>query len=148
MEALAPTGAIYQAGTLSGNPLATAAGRAALSQLGADRYAALDASVGRLADGLRDAIGSAGVAVQLPRVGPLLGIFFSESAILDYEDAKVSGANGKYATFFNEMLDQGISIAPSAYEAIFTSLSHTDSDLNRTIEAAGKAAEVVARTHG
>jgi glutamate-1-semialdehyde 2,1-aminomutase len=148
MEALAPTGAIYQAGTLSGNPLATAAGRAALSQLGADRYATLDASVGRLADGLRDAIGSAGVAVQLPRVGSLLGIFFSESAITDYEDAKVSGVNGKYATFFNEMLDQGISLAPSAYEAIFTSLSHTDSDLNRTIEAAGKAAEAVARAHG
>jgi glutamate-1-semialdehyde 2,1-aminomutase len=148
MESLAPTGAIYQAGTLSGNPLATAAGRAALSQLGADRYAALDTSVGHLADGLRDAIGSAGVAVQLPRVGSLLGIFFSESAISDYEDAKVSGANGRYATFFNEMLDQGISLAPSAYEAIFTSLSHTDSDLNRTIEAAGKAAEEVARAHG
>jgi glutamate-1-semialdehyde 2,1-aminomutase len=148
MDALAPTGAIYQAGTLSGNPLATAAGRAALSQLSADRYAALDASVARLAQGLKEAIGSAGVAVQLPRVGPLLGIFFSEGPISDYDDAKISGANGRYATFFNEMLDQGISLAPSAYEAIFTSLAHTDSDITRTIEAAGKAAEVVAHAAG
>jgi len=148
MEALAPTGAIYQAGTLSGNPLATAAGRAALSQLSEDRYAALDASVGRLAEGLGDAIGSAGVQVQVPRVGSLLGIFFSESAITDYDEAKISGANGRYSTFFNEMLDQGISLAPSAYEAIFTSLAHTDADITRTIEAAGKASEVVARTYG
>jgi glutamate-1-semialdehyde 2,1-aminomutase len=146
MGALAPAGPIYQAGTLSGNPLATAAGRATLEQLAPERYLELGERVGRLAEGLREAVASAGVAVQVPQVGTLLGIFFDEEPIHNFDEAKAAGANGRYSIFFNEMLASGISLAPSAYEAIFTSLAHSDSDILRTVEAAGKAAEVVART--
>ena len=146
MRALAPTGAIYQAGTLSGNPLATAAGLAALTQLSPDRYLELQSRVARLGDGLSDSIAAAGVAVQVPRVGPLLGIFFADSSVSNYDEAKAAGANGRYTVFFNEMLESGISLAPSPYEAIFTSLAHSDAEVERTIEAAGKAAQVLARS--
>jgi glutamate-1-semialdehyde 2,1-aminomutase len=146
MRALAPTGAIYQAGTLSGNPLATAAGLAALAQLNPDRYVELEARVARLGVGLSDAIAAAGVAVQVPRVGTLLGIFFGGLPVANYDEAKTAGANGRYTVFFNEMLEGGISLAPSPYEAIFTSLAHSDADVDRTIEAAGKAAQVIAHS--
>ena len=145
MSQLAPTGPIYQAGTLSGNPLATAAGRAALEQLVDERYVVLEARVQQLQAGLLEAISAAGVAVQVPRAGTLLGIFFHHDAVNDYDDAKAAAANGRYPTFFNEMLGRGVSLAPSAFEAIFTSMAHTESEIARTIEAAGEAAEVVAK---
>ena len=145
MSQLAPTGPIYQAGTLSGNPLATAAGRAALDQLLDDRYVDLEARVERLQAGLLEAISAAGVAVQVPRAGTLLGIFFHDAAVNNYDEARSSAANGRYPKFFNEMLNRGVSLAPSAYEAVFTSMAHTESEIERTIEAAGEAAEVVAR---
>lgn len=144
MSQLAPTGPIYQAGTLSGNPLATAAGRAALDQLSDERYVDLEARVERLQVGLIGAISAAGIAVQVPRVGTLLGIFFHDDAVVDYEDARAAAATGRYPTFFNEMLDRGISLAPSAYEAIFMSMAHTDAEIARTIDAASEAAKVLA----
>ncbi len=140
MGHVAPLGPVYQGGTLSGNPLATAAGLAVLDQMTPDRYAELIAKATMLADGMADAIASAGVAVQVPRVGPLLGIFFADAPIRNYDDAKASADSGHYAPFFHAMLDQGVAFAPGAYEAIFPSLAHTDADITRTIEAAGIAA--------
>jgi glutamate-1-semialdehyde 2,1-aminomutase len=148
MSELAPTGPIYQAGTLSGNPLATAAGRAALGQLTPERYFDLEERVTKLGDGIRDAVSAAGVSVQIPQVGTILGIFFHDSVVENYDDARESGSNGRYSVFFNEMLQRGISLAPSAYEVVFTSLAHTDAEVIRTIDAAGEAAEVVANSMG
>ena len=143
MSQLAPTGPIYQAGTLSGNPLATAAGRAALDQLMPDRYLELESRVTRLGAGMHAAISSAGLEVQVPQVGTILGIFFHDNVVKNYDDARASGANGHYALFFNEMLERGISLAPSSYEVVFTSLAHSDAEVNRTIESAGEAAAAV-----
>ena len=140
MANVAPLGPVYQGGTLSGNPLATAAGLAVLDQMTADRYEELIAKAAVLADGMADAISSAGVAVQIPRVGPLLGIFFADAPVRNYDDAKASADSGRYAPFFHAMLEQGVALAPGAYEAIFPSLAHTDADISRTIEAAGVAA--------
>lgn len=140
MANVAPLGPVYQGGTLSGNPLATAAGLAVLDQMTSDRYDELAAKATVLANGMAEAITAAGVAVQVPRVGPLLGIFFADAPIRNYDDAKASADSGLYAPFFHSMLDQGIALAPGAYEAIFPSLAHTDADISRTIEAAGIAA--------
>ncbi len=141
MSHIAPLGPVYQGGTLSGNPLATAAGLAVLDQLTDDRYDELVAKATRLAEGLAAAIGAAGVDVQVPRVGPLFGIFFADSPVRNYDDAKTAADNGSYAPFFHAMLDQGVALAPGPYEAAFPSLAHSDADIERTIEAAGTAAQ-------
>ncbi|MEL7157945.1 MAG: glutamate-1-semialdehyde 2,1-aminomutase [Actinomycetota bacterium] len=145
MANIAPLGPVYQGGTLSGNPLATAAGLAALRQLDDDRYQALAATAQRLATGMGEAIGSAGLAVQVPAVGPLVGLFFADAPPRHYDDAKASADTGHYPAFFHAMLQRGIALAPGHYEALFPSLAHTDADIDRTIEAAGEAAaELVA----
>jgi glutamate-1-semialdehyde 2,1-aminomutase len=141
MEVLAPVGPVYQAGTLSGNPLATAAGIAALDLLTPERYRALESSVAALAAGLREVFSQAGVAAQVPRVGTLLGLYFADDAVRDYDGAKVAAANGRYVRFFRSMLERGVSLAPSPYEAIFTSLAHGESEIARTLDAAAEAAE-------
>lgn len=140
MEHLAPLGPVYQAGTLSGNPLATAAGLAVLAELDADAYARLDGIAATLADGLAAAIGSAGVSVQVPRVGPLVGLFFADAPVADFPSARASADSGLYRRFFRSMLDQGIALAPGPYEALFPSLAHTAEDLERTVAAAAEAA--------
>jgi len=145
LERLAPTGPVYQAGTLSGNPLATAAGLAVLGCLGADVFAALGERVARLRDGLAAAIGASGLAVEVPAVGPLLGIFFSPEPVRDYEGAVAAASNNHYAPFFRAMLSRGVALAPSPYEVVFTSLAHRDADIDMTIDAAAAAAEEVAR---
>src|SRR5690606_23038128 len=94
MEHLAPLGLVYQAGTLSGNPLATAAGLAVLAELDVAAYERLDGIAASLADGLAEAIGGAGIDVQVPRVGPLVGLFFSPTPITDFPTAKVSADTG------------------------------------------------------
>ena len=141
MEVLAPVGPVYQAGTLSGNPLATAAGIAALDLLTPERYRALESSVAALAAGLREVFSQAGVAAQVPRVGTLLGLYFADDAVRDYDGAKVAAANGRYVRFFRSMLERGVSLAPSPYEAIFTSLAHGESEIARTLDAAAEAAK-------
>ncbi len=148
MANLAPLGPVYQAGTLSGNPLATAAGLAALSQLDDSVYAALNAKAARLASGIASVCAAAGVAVQVPCVGPLVGLFFADAPIRDFDDAKASCDGPSYRVFFHSMLRQGIALAPGPYEAIFPSLAHTDADLDRTIEAAAVAASEVAAGRG
>ncbi|MCU1488411.1 MAG: hemL, partial [Actinomycetia bacterium] len=148
MEHLAPLGEVYQAGTLSGNPVATAAGLAVLAELDAGAYEQLEATATALADGLREAITSAGVAVQVPRGGTLVGLHFSDTPVHDYDEAKVGADTGRYTTFFHSMLDQGIALAPGAYEALFPSLAHTEVDIERTVDAAAAAARDVAEAAG
>ena len=143
MEVLAPLGPVYQAGTLSGNPLATAAGLAALELLVPDAYAELSDRVARLAAGLRAAVSSSGLAVQVPVTGTLFGLYFADEPVPDYAGARAAASNGRYASFFQEMAARGVALAPSPYEVAFTSLAHSDADLDRTIEAAGQAAAAV-----
>ena len=135
MDELAPVGHVYQAGTLSGNPLATAAGLAALALLDDAAYDRLEATTTRLADELSDAFASAGVTAQVPRARTLVGLFFADAPVRDYDDAKAADHKA-YASFFHGMLDRGIYLAPSGYEAIFPSLAHGDVELDRTIDAA------------
>jgi glutamate-1-semialdehyde 2,1-aminomutase len=144
MEHLAPVGSVYQAGTLSGNPLATAAGLAVLAQLDEGAYDSLAARVARLAQGLREAISSAGLEVQVPVFRTLLGIYFTDSPVENYDGAVRAASNGIYAPFFQAMLRRGVALAPSAYEVGFCSLAHSESDIDRTIETAAAAASEVA----
>jgi len=146
MEQLAPLGPVYQAGTLSGNPLATAAGLEVLERLEPERFEELSASVSRLAAGLGEAISSAGLAVKVPQVRTLFAVFFSDAPVLDYDGAKAAASNGLYARFFHAMLDRGVALAPSAYEVGFCSLAHTEADIDRTLQAAAEAAKEVAAT--
>jgi glutamate-1-semialdehyde 2,1-aminomutase len=143
MDHLAPTGPVYQAGTLSGNPLATAAGLAVLARLDADAYAALKAKAGTLAAHLQLALATAGVPAQVPRVGPLVGLFFAAEPVTDYQAAKATDAK-RYARFFHALLERGVYFAPSAFETLFPSLAHTDADLEATATAATEAAMEVA----
>jgi glutamate-1-semialdehyde 2,1-aminomutase len=140
MSHVAPLGGVYQAGTLSGNPLATAAGLAQLRLLDDAAYAQLDATAARLADGLTEVFADAGVPCTVPRVGPLLGIFFSDSQPQDFDEAQAAAENGLYPKFFHGMLDRGIALAPGAYEALFPSLAHTDEVVDQTISAAAEVA--------
>jgi glutamate-1-semialdehyde 2,1-aminomutase len=132
MEQVAPAGAVYQAGTLSGNPLATAAGLATLRLLDSDAYARLDRLTAALADGLRDAVGDA--PVQVCHTTGLLTVFFSEEPVRDYEDAKRCDGEA-YASFCRSLLDRGVYLPPSQFEAWFPSLAHTDAHVERTLDA-------------
>jgi glutamate-1-semialdehyde 2,1-aminomutase len=144
MSQLAPLGPVYQAGTLSGNPLATAAGLRVLEHLDDEAYARLEAKVRRLARGLGEAIGRSGLPVEVPVFRTLFSLFFSDQPVLDYDGAKRSAARGLYPPFFRAMLSQGIAFAPSPYEIAFVSLAHSDADIDRTVEAAAVAAQQVA----
>jgi len=144
MEHLAPVGDVYQAGTLSGNPVATAAGLAVLAELDADTYVRLERTATKLAEGLRDAIAGAGLPVQVPRAATLVGLHFSATPVADYDQAKVAADTGLYRAFFAALLRRGVAFAPGPYEALFPSLAHTDADIERTIEAAAEAAGEVA----
>jgi glutamate-1-semialdehyde 2,1-aminomutase len=143
MEALAPVGPVYQAGTLSGNPLATAAGLAALGELGDEAYALLRARVRRLADGLREAIGGAGIPVTVPTVETLVGLHFSDVPAVDYDTARTTDT-ARYAAFFHAMLRRGVALAPGAYEVGFVGLAHDDATVDRIVEVAAEAAREVA----
>ncbi len=139
MDELAPLGPVYQAGTLSGNPLATAAGLAVLGELDAGSYTELERKAARLADGLRAAFAGAGVVVQVTQAFTLLGIFFATAPVTDYEGARAAD-HARYARVFHALLDHGVYFAPSGYETLFPSLAHTDDDIDRTVGAAAEAA--------
>ncbi len=143
MEYLAPLGGVYQAGTLSGNPLATAAGLATLELLDEAAYEKLTCTSAELAAGLAEAIGQAGVEVVLPRVGSLLGLFFTSQAPQDFDEVSQVAENGSYAKFFHAMLAQGVALAPGPYEILFPSLAHTAQDIEFTCAAAAKAAQAI-----
>ncbi len=141
MSKLAPLGPVYQAGTLSGNPLATAAGLKVLEHLDEEAYSRLESNVARLAAGLADAIAASGLQVQVPVFGTLFSIFFSDEPVRDYQGAVRAAASGLYAPFFRAMLSRGVALAPSPYEIAFTSLAHSDRDIDYTLEAAAGAAK-------
>jgi len=136
MEHVAPLGPVYQAGTLSGNPLAMRAGLATLPKLEAPGfYEDVNRKTLRLAEGLRSALKESNVRGEVNVTGSLLTIFFSDGPILNYAEAKKSDS-ARFATFFQNMLSRGIFIAPSQYEALFVSAAHTDADIDRAITAA------------
>ena len=143
MSHIAPLGGVYQAGTLSGNPLATAAGMAQLNLLDDAAYVQLETTATRLAEGLTRVFSDAGVPAVVPRVGPLVGIFFTDVQPTDFDEAQAAADNGVYPRFFHGMLDRGIGLAPGAYEALFPSLAHTDEVIDTTIAAAAEVASTL-----
>ncbi|MBU6330599.1 MAG: aminotransferase class III-fold pyridoxal phosphate-dependent enzyme, partial [Acidobacteria bacterium] len=143
MDNLAPLGPVYQAGTLSGNPLATAAGLAALELLDEEAYALIESRADCLAGALANAFAAAGVVAQVPRVATLVGLFFGPEAPVDYETACTTDES-MYAAFFHAMLDRDVAIAPGAYEVMFPGLAHDDAILEAIATAAAEAALVVA----
>jgi glutamate-1-semialdehyde 2,1-aminomutase len=137
MDQVSPAGPVYQAGTLSGNPLAVAAGLATLRELRAsDPYAELDRKGAKLEAGLRAALGDRGGCVQ--RVGSLLTLFFGCSQVTNYDDAGRLDTE-RFSRFFKAMLDEGVWLPPSQFEAWFLSTAHTEQDIDKTIEAARRA---------
>lgn len=144
MERLAPLGPVYQAGTLSGNPLATAAGLATLELLDDDAYACLGRAARRLASGLTDAFDAAGAPMIATTQGNLVGIFAGTSAPRNFADAQTTD-EVRYTRFFHAMLDGGVALAPGAYEVAFCGLAHTDDVIDEVIEVAREAARVAAR---
>ncbi len=135
MDRLAPLGDVYQAGTLSGNPLAMRAGIEMLKLLSVPGfYWQINARAGRLAEGLRKELASLHIEAQVQAVGSLMTLFFVAQPITNYADAKKSDTT-KYAAFFNAMLERGILLAPSQFEAAFVSSAHTDADVDGTIQA-------------
>ena len=147
MELISPAGSVYQAGTLSGNPLAMASGLATLEILQeAGAYEALERRSAQLAEGLIDAAEAAGVPVALNRVASMLTPFFMKEkgrSVTNFAEAPPAGDTAAYARFFHAMLDQGVYLAPSQYEAMFVGLAHTDEIIEKTIRAAERAFAVV-----
>jgi glutamate-1-semialdehyde 2,1-aminomutase len=154
LAVLAPDGPVYQAGTLSGNPLATAAGLAVLRALAPDSYEALSSRVASFATELEEvlstALAKAGTAddagrlldARVPVVGPLFGLFFvpvGAGAVLDYDGASASAATGVYRRLFPAMLERGVALAPGPYEVAFPSMAHGRAELDLVLEAASEA---------
>ena len=146
MEHLAPLGAVYQAGTLSGNPLAVAAGLVTLRLLKeADPYGELERRASALERGLRDAAGEAGIKSTINRAGSMLTAFFTDGPVTDWNTAKLSDTD-RYAEFFRAMLEEGIYLAPSQFECAFVSLGHDDEIIERTIQSARATMLAISRT--
>ncbi|MBB5075529.1 glutamate-1-semialdehyde 2,1-aminomutase [Nonomuraea endophytica] len=146
MANLAPEGPVYQAGTLSGNPLACAAGLATLRNLDEDAYARVDAAAATVAQAAAEALSAEGVPHRLQAAGSLFSIFFTDREVNDFDAAR-SQNTAAFTAFFHAMLDRGVYLPPSAYEAWFLSASHDDEALNRigdALPAAAKAAAAVA----
>jgi glutamate-1-semialdehyde 2,1-aminomutase len=137
MDELAPLGPVYQAGTLSGNPLATAAGLAALALLDDDAYEHLDGVAARLAAALRAATNGAGIDVV--HCATLVGFFFSPTPVRDVEGARASAATGRYRALFHGVLERGVALAPGPYEIMFPGLAHTDTEIDQTAGAFAQA---------
>jgi glutamate-1-semialdehyde 2,1-aminomutase len=136
MSKVAPQGSVYQAGTLSGNPVAMAAGIATLEQLQKDDvYGALDEKADRLLSGLEQAAKKAAIPVQAKRVGSMLGFFFNEKEVKNFDDAKTCDLD-RFSAFYNGLRQKGIYIAPSQFEVLFISIAHDTEHIDRTIEAA------------
>jgi glutamate-1-semialdehyde 2,1-aminomutase len=139
MEHLAPVGPVYQAGTLSGNPVAVAAGLAALGLIDhVDPYPHLTVAATRLTDGLSETFSKAGLPVTINRVESLFSLFFSKGPVTNYVQARAADQH-LFARFFHLMLDEGIYLPPSGFEAWFLSTAHADEEMERTLEAARRA---------
>jgi glutamate-1-semialdehyde 2,1-aminomutase len=143
MNNVAPLGPVYQAGTLAGNPLAMSAGIATLKELSeSGLYERLEVLSGKLVAGLRQAAAECGVPAQVNGIGSLSTIFFAPSPVNNYTDAKRADTK-KYAQYFREMLNRGIFLAPSQFEAAFVSAAHTERDIEQTINAAREALKTI-----
>lgn len=139
MDRVAPVGPVYQAGTLSGNPLAVAAGLATLRRLrSGDVYTRLEALAGRLERGIHEVCVERGARLQVNRVGSMLTLFFAESPVVDFATARNSDT-ARFSRFFGKMLERGIYWPPSQFEAAFVSTAHSESDIDRTVEAIGES---------
>jgi glutamate-1-semialdehyde 2,1-aminomutase len=139
MDLIAPLGPVYQAGTLSGNPLAVSAGIETLMQLKARGvYTKLEDKSAALAKGMGDAAKKAGVPLTQTRVGSMLGAFFTSGSVMDWSSAKLSDVK-RYGQFFHQMLEQGVYFAPSQFEAAFLSTAHSSRDIEHTIKATHSA---------
>jgi glutamate-1-semialdehyde 2,1-aminomutase len=153
LSVLAPGGPVYQAGTLSGNPLATAAGLTVLTMMEAPAYSALSGRVAdfgaSLAKVLTAAMAGSGFSAQVPVVGPLVGVFFvpdGEGLVTDYDGAQRAAGTGIYAPFFRSMLERGVALAPGPYEVAFPSMAHGPDELTWAADMAGEAiTEALAR---
>ena len=144
MNHVAPLGPVYQAGTLAGNPLAMRAGIATLRQLTAPGlYEGIKRNAERLVAGFRQALAEASIPAQVNGSGSLATIFFTNAPVRNYADAKRSDTK-RYARFFREMLDRGIFLAPSQFEAAFVSAAHTSEDIDRTLAAARESLQAIA----
>ena len=143
MERLAPAGPVYQAGTLSGNPVAVAAGLAQLRLLDRAAYDRLESLAARLCDGLAGAFAAAGIDARIPRVGSLFSVFFADHDVRDYDGAKRAD-HARYGRFFNGMLARGHYLPPSGYEAWFVSTAHTEAVIDATVVAAADVAAELA----
>jgi len=139
MENLSPLGKVFHAGTLAGNPMATAAGLAALNELTGDVYMELSARARTLSAILRDACAEAGIVAQFPVVGTLVGAFFGEHVPTNFDEAKKTDEK-MYAKFFHAMLAESVAMAPGAYEALFVGLGHDDRVMEQLSESARRAA--------
>lgn len=137
MDQLAPNGAIYQAGTLSGNPLAMAAGKAMLTELNnnPEIYSDIEKKASKLEAGIRQNIQKTGVNAILNRVGSVMTLFFTDRPQVTSFDDAMSSDTEKYAKYFRNMLEQGIYLAPAQFEGMFVSYAHTDDDIEKTIAA-------------
>lgn len=144
MDHIAPLGPVYQAGTLSGNPLAMAAGIATLEELKKPGfYEALDSKTEKLITGLQNAAERAGIDFNAGHIGSMAGIFFTPSAVTNFEEAKTSDLK-RFAAFYNGMQKRGVYLAPSQFEALFVSAAHSDKDIELTIKAAADVMEGLA----
>ena len=136
MERVSPLGPAYQAGTLSGNPVAVAAGLATLTELASgDAYDRIERAAAALEEGYRGIIAEAGRPLSLNRAGSVMTLFFEGGPIVDYESAARSD-RGAFADYFHAMLERGVSLPPSQFEAMFVSAAHSEADVDRTLEAA------------
>jgi len=139
MDSVAPVGSVYQAGTLSGNPMAMTAGLTTLELLSEGGvYETLESKSAKLAAGIKEAAEDAGVTVSANRVGAMFATFFTDGEVYDYQSAKTSDTEA-FAKYFHSMLEQGINIAPSQFETGFMSLAHSDEDIEKTVAAARTA---------
>lgn len=140
MEVVSPLGTVYQAGTLSGNPVATAAGIVTIQTLmkNPDIYHKMETKANLLAGALKEALPKA----QVNMAGSLMSVFFAENPVLDYETALTSDTK-KYAKYFHYLLDRGIYTAPSQFEILFLSAAHTDEDIVKTCKVIKEAAAVL-----
>lgn len=134
MEQIAPSGPIYQAGTLSGNPLAMAAGYATLSQLKQETYVEFRRKGDMLEKGIQEAAHQYDIPLTVNRAGSMIGFFFTNEKVINYETAKTSNLN-HFTNYFKMMLEEGISLPPSQFEGLFLSTAHSDEDIAKTIEA-------------
>ncbi|OLD08854.1 MAG: glutamate-1-semialdehyde-2,1-aminomutase [Firmicutes bacterium 13_1_40CM_3_65_11] len=138
MECVAPLGPVYQAGTLSGNPLAMAAGLAAMERLRSELYRQLERRSGELERGLHDAADDVGVDMQVSRVGSMMGVSFQAEPVRNYRDAQAMD-RGAYARFFWALLRRGVYLPPAPFESLFVSASHRSPEVEKTIDAAAAA---------